>query len=298
MLTNPSFLFIQFLNSVSLAMNLYVIAVGLTMIFGVMRIVNFAHGAFYMIGAYVLFSVLRVTQETDLGFWTGVLLAPVVMGVVALLIERLMLSRLYDKDHVLQLLFTFALVLIAKDVVKLIWGAGQHSVSYPPAFATAVNVGLGYYPAYLLLLCVIGPVIAVALWLAIEKTRWGRLINAARLDREMLSALGTDVRLVYAGVFVVGSMLAALGGALAAPRVSADPSMDGLVIIDCFIIVIIGGLGSLWGSFLGALCLSFLKVFGVLFMPEWEIVLVYLMLVVVLLVRPWGLLGQPEQERY
>jgi len=297
-MTNPTFLFIQFMNSVSLAMNLYVVAVGLTMIFGVMRIVNFAHGAFYMVGAYVLFSVQRATGESDLGFWAGVLLAPVVMGVLAFAIERLLLSRLYDKDHLLQLLFTFALVLIFKDVVKLVWGAGQQSVSYPPALSTAVNLGLAYYPAYLLLVSLVGPIIAVGLWLTFEKTRWGRIINAARLDREMLSALGTDVRLVYAGVFVAGAMLAALGGALAGPRVAADPSMDGLVIIDCFIIVIIGGLGSLWGSFLGALCLSFIKIFGVLFFPEWEVVLVYLMLVLVLLVRPWGLLGQPDEERY
>lgn len=286
------------MNSLSLGMNLYIIAVGLTIIFGVLRIVNFAHGAFYMIGAYVLLSVSQWTGGSDVGFWTGVVAAPVVMGFVAYFIERTLLRRLYDKEHSLQLLFTFALVLIIKDVVRIIWGPGQFSVSYPPMLSSAVNLGITYYPAYLVFLCITGPLIAILLSAVLEKTRWGRIISAARLDREMLNALGTDVNLVLVGVFVFGSMLAALGGALAAPRVSADPGMDSLIIVDCFIIVIVGGLGSLWGSFVGALCLSFLRIFGALFLAEWEIVLIYGLLVLVLLVRPWGLFGKPEAERY
>lgn len=298
MFSNPTFLFIQVMNSFALGMNLFIIAAGLTLIFGVLRVVNFAHGAFYMVGAYVLLSMLDWFGESNLNFWLGVVVATLVMGVIAFFIERFLLSHLYDKEHLLQLLFTFALVLIFKDGVKLVWGPLQHSISYPPAFKGAVDLGISYYPSYMLLLSVIGPILAIGLWLALEKSRWGRIIRAARLDREMLSALGTDVKLVFSAVFVFGSMLAAMGGALAAPRIAVDPGMDGLIIIDCFIIVIIGGLGSLWGSFVGALILSFLTVFGALIFQEWQIVLVYIMMVVVLLIRPWGLFGQPDEERH
>ncbi|MGE0586906.1 MAG: branched-chain amino acid ABC transporter permease, partial [Flavobacteriaceae bacterium] len=297
MFSNPIFMTIQVLNSLSLAMNLFIVASALTLIFGVLRIVNFAHGAFYMIGAYVLFSVLREVGETNLGFWGGVVAAGVVMGAVAFVVERFLLSKLYDKEHLLQLLFTFALVLIIKDVVKIVWGPLQYSVSVPPMLSSAVNLGITYYPTYLLFLCVLGPLVAIGLWLGLEKTRWGRILRAARLDREMLGALGTDVTKVFSAVFVIGAAMAAIGGALAAPRIAIDPGMDSLVIIDCFIIVIIGGIGSLWGSFIGALILGFLTVFGTLIFGEWEIVLVYLMMIGVLLVRPWGLFGQPEAER-
>lgn len=286
------------MNSLSLGMNLFIIAAGLTLIFGVLRIVNFAHGAFYMIGAYVAFSILQLTGETNIGFALGVVGAALVMGVVAFFVERGLLARLYDKDHMLQLLFTFALVLIIKDIVKMIWGSGQFSISTPPALSGAVNLGISYYPTYMLFLLVAGPVIAIALWYAMERTRWGRVVRAARLDREMLSALGTDVKLVYSAVFVIGSMLAAVGGALAAPRSAVDPGMDALIIIDCFVIVVIGGLGSLAGSFVGALILGFLTIFGSFYLQEWVIVASYVMMVVILLVRPWGLFGKSDEERH
>jgi len=286
------------MNSLSLGMNLFIIAAGLTLIFGVLRIVNFAHGAFYMIGAYVAFSILQLTGETNVGFALGVVGAALVMGVVAFFVERGLLARLYDKDHMLQLLFTFALVLIIKDIVKMIWGSGQFSISTPPALSGAVNLGISYYPTYMLFLLVTGPVIAIALWYAMERTRWGRVVRAARLDREMLSALGTDVKLVYSAVFVIGSMLAAIGGALAAPRSAVDPGMDALIIIDCFVIVVIGGLGSLAGSFVGALILGFLTIFGSFYLQEWVIVASYVMMVVILLVRPWGLFGKSDEERH
>lgn len=298
MFSNPTILFIQVMNSLSLGMNLFIIAAGLTLIFGVLRIVNFAHGAFYMIGAYVAFSILQLTGETNAGFFLGVLGAGLVMGLIAFFIERGLLARLYHKDHMLQLLFTFALVLIIKDVVKMIWGSGQFSISTPPALSGAVNLGISYYPTYMLFLLVTGPIIAIVLWYAMERTRWGRIIRAARLDREMLAALGTDVKLVYSAVFVIGSALAAIGGALAAPRSAVDPGMDALVIIDCFVIVIIGGLGSLVGSFVGALILGFLTIFGSFYLQEWVIVASYVMMVVILLVRPWGLFGTSEEERH
>lgn len=298
MFSNPMIVFIQVMNSLALSMNLFIIAAGLTLIFGTLRVVNFAHGAFYMIGAYVAFSIIQLTGNTNGGFFLGVLGAGLVMGAVAFVVERGFLSRLYDKDHMLQLLFTFALVLIVKDVVKMIWGNGQFSIATPPALSGAVNLGISYYPTYMLFLLIVGPLIAVALWYGMERTRWGRIVRAARLDREMLSALGTDVKLVYSAVFVIGSMLAAVGGALAAPRSAVDPGMDALIIIDCFVIVIIGGLGSLVGSFVGALILGFLTIFGSFYLQEWVIVASYVMMVVILLVRPWGLFGKSDEERH
>jgi len=298
MFTNPTVLFIQVMNSVSLAMNLFIIAAGLTLIFGVLRIVNFAHGAFYMVGAYVALSILRVTGDTDLGFLLGVLGSGVVMGAIAFVVERGLLSRLYDKEHMLQLLFTFALVLVIKDIVKMIWGTGQYSIGAPPFLRGAVNLGITYYPKYMLFLCALGPLIAIAIWFFMERTRWGRILRAAREDRVMLNALGTDVKMVYSGVFVTGAALAAMGGALAAPRSAVDPGMDALVIIDAFIIVIIGGLGSLLGSFVGALILGFLTVMGSIYLGEWVIVASYVMMVVILLVRPWGLFGKADEERH
>jgi len=291
-------LFIQVMNSVSLGMNLFIIAAGLTLVFGVVRIVNFAHGAFYMIGAYVSYSIIRLLGATDVGFWSGVLGAAVVMGIVAFFIERLLLARLYDKEHMLQLLLTFALILIIQDLVKMIWGSEQHSISTPPALRGAVDLGVASYPAYMLVLCALGPLVALLLWVVVEKTRWGRVVRAAQLDREMLGALGTDVKRVYSTVFVIGAMLAAAGGALAAPRSAVDPGMHSLVIIDSFVIVIIGGLGSLVGSFVGALILGFLTVFGSLYLREWVIVAVYVVVIAVLLVRPWGLFGTSDEVRH
>jgi branched-subunit amino acid ABC-type transport system permease component len=291
MLSNPAFLLIQLLNSVSLGMNLFIIASGLTLIFGILRVLNFAHGAFFMIGAYVCYTV--VSQMTSpAAFWLGVIAAAAALGLLALMIERLLLRHLYEREHLMQLLFTFALVLLLGDLVKMIWGTNQHSVSYPAGLNGAVNLGITYYPSYLLFLCAVGPVIAVLLWLLIERSRWGRLIKAATQDREMLSALGVNVPMVYTLVFVGGSALAGVGGALAAPRVAVAPGMEATLIVECFIIVIIGGLGSLWGSFVGALILGFLMTFGTVLLPEWELVLPYVLMLAILLWRPWGLFSK------
>ena len=292
MLANPTFLFIQVLNSISLGMNLFIIALGLTLIFGVLRVINFAHGAFFMIGAYVCYSVIGATGN----FWLGVLGAGVALAVLALGIERFLLRHLYGREHLMQLLFTFALVLILGDAVKLVWGTDQYSVSYPAGLQKAADLGLVYFPRYLLFLCGLGPVVAIGLWLVLSKSRWGRIIRAAAQDREMLSVLGINVPLVYTSVFVAGSVLAGVGGALAAPRVALTPGMDTTIIVECFIVVIIGGLGSLWGSFSGALILGFVTVFGTVLVPEGEIVLPYLLMVAVLLWRPWGLFGVPERQ--
>lgn len=297
MLLNPTFLFIQVMSSIAVGMNFFIIAAGLTLIFGVLRIVNFAHGVFYMFGAYACWQVSTQLVTGPGGFWLGVVAAGALLAVIAVIVERGFLQFLYGKEHLLQLLFTFAVVLIMGDLAKMIWGTDQNSVPYPAGLGGATNLWISYFPDYLLFLSLIGPVIAIGLWLTIERTRWGRVIRAATQDREMLSALGMNVPLVYTSVFVLGSVLAGVGGALAAPRIAVGPGMDAFMIVECFVIVVIGGLGSLWGSFLGALALGFVSTFGPVLLPNWDLVLIYVLMLAVLLWRPWGLLGQPEGSR-
>ena len=290
LLSNPSFAFIQLMNSLSMGMYLFIIAAGLSLIFGVLHVINFAHGAFYMFGAYTMYSV---SQAWGMNFWIGVIAAAVALGVLALIIERTLFRFIYDKEHLMQLLLTFAIVLILGDLAKIIWGTDQFSVSYPPGMDGALNLGVTYYPTYRVVLCVIGPAILLGLWFLIEKTRWGRVIRGARQDREMMAALGINVPMVYTSVFLLGSALAGIGGALAAPFNSPTPGMDSTVIVDCFVIVIIGGLGSLWGTFVGALIYGLVFNFGSVILPNWQDVFAFLLLVIVLLVRPWGLFGRP-----
>jgi len=293
LLSNPQFAFIQLLNSLSMGMNFFIIAAGLSLIFGVLKVINFAHGAFYMFGAYLCYSI---TETMGLNFFWGVIGAAAGLAILSFLIERSLFRFVYDKEHLMQLLLTFALVLILGDLAKIIWGTDQYSVSYPESLSGATNLGFAYYPSYRLLLCILGPVIFLSLWLFIERTRWGRVTKAATQNREMLAALGINVPIIYTGIFILGSALAGIGGALAAPFNSPTPGMDAVIIVECFVIVIIGGLGSLWGTFVGALIYGFVFNFGSVIIPNAQDIFAFLILLVVLLIRPWGLFGKPEIE--
>ena len=293
LLSSPTFVFIQVLNSISLGMNLFIIAAGLSLIFGVLRVINFAHGVFYMFGAYIMYTV---AQDMELGFVTGVIAAAAGLASIAIVVERGLFQWLYDKEHLMQLLLTFAIVLIMGDLAKVIWGTDQLSVSYPDGLSGALDLGITIYPTYRLMLAVIGPLIFIGLFLLIERTRWGRLTRAATQDMEMLAALGINVPIIYVTIFLIGSALAGVGGALASPISSPTPGMDATIIVECFVIVIIGGLGSLWGSFIGALIYGFVFNFGSVIVPNWQDVFAFLLLMVVLLIRPWGLFGKPERE--
>ncbi len=284
---------IQFLNGLSYGLSLFLVAAGLTIVFGVLRILNFAHGAFYMLGGYVAYQVVQQVGLGGGGFWLAVAVSGLVLAVVAAGIEWAMLRRLYDRDPIYQLLFTFALVLLIGDVVRYIWGTQVISISFPPELRGAADLGIAWYPRYRLFLCVVGVVVAVGIWFLFQRTRIGRVIRAATQDREMLSALGVNVPMVYLLVFTGGAALAGIGGALAAPALALKPGMDAEIIVECFIVIIIGGLGSLWGAFIGAILIGQLRAIGVYFVPEWEIALIYLLMIAVLVVRPWGLFGRP-----
>lgn len=284
---------IQFLNGLSYGLSLFLVAAGLTIVFGVLRILNFAHGAFYMLGGYVAYQVVQQVGLGGGGFWLAVAASGLVLAAAAAIIERAMLRHLYDRDPIYQLLFTFALVLLISDVVRYVWGTQVISISFPPELRGAADLGLAWYPRYRLFLCAVGIVVAVGIWFMFQRTRIGRVIRAATQDREMLSALGVNVPMVYLVVFAGGAALAGIGGALAAPALALKPGMDAEIIVECFIVVIIGGLGSLWGAFIGAILIGQLRAIGVYFVPEWEIVLIYLLMIAVLVVRPWGLFGRP-----
>jgi branched-subunit amino acid ABC-type transport system permease component len=288
-----SFLFGQFLGGLTTAMFLFLIASGLSLVFGVMRVLNFAHGSFYMIGAYLAWQAMQWLQPLLHGFWLAALFAALGVALLGAVIERVLLRHLYGREELYQLLFTYALVLILGDAAKAVWGTQQLSVSRPPLLAGGMNVLGTTLPTYNLFIMLIGPAIAVAAWLLLTRSNAGRLVRAAALDREMLGALGANVGAIYTGMFVVSSFLAGLAGALVTPIQSIVPGMDVEIIVEAFIVVVIGGLGSFWGTFWGSVIYGQVLSFGILIFPSFSIFSVFALMAVILIVRPWGLFGRP-----
>jgi len=284
---------LQSLAGLANAMFLFLVAAGLSLIFGVSRIVNFAHGSFYMLAAYLTHTLLAVLPDSPVRFWLALLLAPLAVAVLGGLIEVALLRRIYHAPELYQLLLTFGLVLIAGDAVRFIWGTENRSVPLPAALAGSVSVLGQPFPAYYLLVVALGPLVTVALWALFYRTRWGVLLRAATADREMVAALGVDQRRLFTAVFVFGSWLAGLGGALAAPLVALGPGMDTTIIVEAFVVVVVGGMGSFGGSLLAALLIGELSSFGILVHERASLILVFLLMALVLVVRPWGLLGRP-----
>jgi branched-subunit amino acid ABC-type transport system permease component len=291
--TDPSFLFGQFVSGLTTAMFLFLIASGLSLIFGVLRVLNFAHGSFYMVGAYAAWQMVQWLGPRTESFWLAVLAAACAVALLGVAVERLLLRHLYGREELYQLLFTYALVLVLGDVVRYTWGTQQLSVPRPPSLDGAVQLFGILIPYYSLFIMVIGPLIALGFWLVLSRTGAGRMIRAAALDREMLSALGANTSWLYAGMFGVGSFFAGLGGALVTPVRAVVPGMDVEIIVEAFIVVVIGGLGSLWGTFLGALIFGQVLAFGILVFPGFSIFAAFALMAAVLIVRPWGLLGKP-----
>jgi branched-chain amino acid transport system permease protein len=294
-ITNGPLILVQVMSGLSVGMFLFLVSVGMSLIFGVTRIVNLAHGSFYMVGAYLMVTLVELLPEHAWSFWGALVLAP--FGVAALggVIEVGLLRRIYHRDPLLQLILTFGLILVIGTLVLLAWGPDNKSVSRPEALAGSVRVFGQPFPSYYLVVLALAPVVAVGLWFIFYRTRWGMLIRAATVDREMLGALGVDVATLYTQVFLFGSWLAGLGGALSAPTVAVALGMDGDVLTTAFVVVVIGGLGSFAGTFISALLVGELQSFGILIFPSVSIVLLFLIMAVVLIVRPWGLLGHPEE---
>jgi len=288
-----SLLFSQFMGGLTTAMFLFLIASGLSLVFGVMRVINFAHGSFYMLGAYVAWQVVQWVHPSGGGFWVAALVAAVGVGVLGAVVERLFFRSLYGREELYQLLFTYALVLILGDAAKFLWGVDQLSVSSPPILSGSVELFGSLQPTYNLFVMAIGPLIAFLGWLLLNHTGVGRMVRAAQMDREMLDALGANVGTIYTGMFVFSAFLAGLSGALVTPIQSIVPGMDVLIIVQAFIVVVIGGMGSFWGTFWGSVIYGQVLSFGILIFPSFSLFSVFALMAVILIVRPWGLFGRP-----
>lgn len=271
-------------------MLLFLVASGLSLIFGVLGVINFAHGAFYMLGAYFAFTAYGLTGSFGLAIAAGAL------GVAAfgIVFERLFISRVYGRDILMQLLVCYAFILILDDAVRTLWGAEYQMMGMPEAFALPpVEIAGGFIPGYYLFMIGASFVVAVVLWYGINRTRLGKIVRAAALNPQMVAALGINTTLLYAGVFGVGSLLAGMAGALAAPIRTLTPGMGLSILIESFIVTVIGGMGSIVGAFIAALLIGFTRSFGSIGFPLFVDGMMFGLMALVLIVKPSGLLGRP-----
>lgn len=292
-----SFLALQSLNGLSSASSLFITACGLTLVFGVTRIVNFAHGSLYMIGAYTAATLVPFLLDlsfSPITFWAGILASALIVGLIGVLIEVLLLRRIYGAPELFQLLATFGVVLVVQDLTILIFGPEDILGPRAPGLRAPIEI-LGHrFPSYELVLIAAGPVVLGLVWLLLRKTRFGMLVRAATQDREMIAALGVNQALLFTGTLFLGAFLAGLGGALQIPRVSAHAGMDLSIIAEAFVVTVVGGMGSVPGAFLAALIIGQLQAFGILIFPKSTLVVVFLLMAVVLAIRPYGFFGRPE----
>jgi branched-chain amino acid transport system permease protein len=297
-------LLVQLLNGLAGASSLFLVGAGLSLIFGVTRIVNFAHGSFFMLGVYIAYSLVE-RLGAGLGFWPALVLSALAVGAIGALVEVLVLRRIYRAPELFQLLATFALVLVIKDAALWLWGPEDLLGPRAPGLSGAVDILGRRFPSYDLLLIVAGPLVLGALWLLLKRTRWGMLVRAATQDREMVGALGVNQAWLFTSVFALGAMLAGLGGALQLPREPASLNLDLLTIGDAFVVVVVGGMGSIPGAYVAALLIAEIKAmcvglgtvqaFGVDFsFSKLTLVAEFLVMAVVLVWRPWGLMGRPQ----
>jgi branched-chain amino acid transport system permease protein len=290
-MTFVGFIVAQCLSALSQAAVLFFIACGLTLIFGIMRIVNFAHGVIFMLGAYVGYTAHAVTGS----FLLSLVLAPIVVGLVGIAFEWMFLRRLYGRrDGGAYLLLTFGLAVVLSELIRLIWGVQPLATGIPDFLRGIVIVFDQPFPLYRLFLIGLGLAAGIGVWLFLERTRAGLLIRAVSQNSEMVHALGTDVDLVRTAVFGMGCAMAALGGVLAAPLVTAFLGMGTNVVIDAFVIVIIGGMGSFLGSIIGSILVAFVQTFGAYYFQDLALAFMYFLMLVVLVIRPGGLLGKEE----
>ncbi|OWU72019.1 ABC transporter permease [Roseovarius sp. 22II1-1F6A] len=288
-----AFFFAQLLTGLANAAALFLVASGLSLIFGVTRIVNFAHGSFYMLGAYISITFMDVLPG-HVGFWGAILLSGLAVGLIGALVEIVVLRPIYKAPELFQLVATFGVILVIQDLALMIFGAEDKLGPRAPGLRGVWRIFGEPIPKYDIVLIAITPVILLALWWLITRTRLGVLVRAATQDREMVGALGVNQAWLFTGVFALGSALAGLGGAIQLPKGGADLLMDFNIIGSVFVVVVIGGMGSLPGAFIAAVLISVLNVFGVAYLPQSTLVLMFVVMAIVLIIRPYGLLGREE----
>jgi branched-chain amino acid transport system permease protein len=280
------------LIGLSLGMLLLLLSAGLSLIFGMLGVVNFAHGGFYMLGAYMGFQIAQWTGN----FWLALVFSPLVIAAAGAAVEVLTLRPLYGRDPVYQMLLTFGIVLLIYEATRTLWGLEYHSIAAPAVLAAAVHMGSIEISAYRLFIIGFGALVAAALFVVLERTPMGVLIRAASANSAMVACLGVDVAKLRTGVFAFGTGLAALGGVIAAPISPIQLEMGFAILIDCFMVVVIGGLGNIRGAVAGALLIGLIRAFGARYLAQWIDVLTYSVFVLVLLTRPRGLFATAERN--
>lgn len=288
-----SFFLAYIVNGLSIASVLFLVASGLSLVLGIVEILNFAHGSFFMVGAYIfLWSNVHIFPNP----LANILVTSLLIGGLGALAELLVMRPIYKKNIIEQLLLTFALIFIFEDLVKMGWGNRSQSVPVPQLLAGKIMIEGQHISAYVLFVIALAVVVALGLWLFINRTYWGKIIKAASSDREMANAIGVNVPRLFTGIFFLGSVLAGLGGAVSSPLMGLTPAIGGEIILQAVAVIVIGGLGSLSGTMIGALILGMLESFGVLLFPRYAMFFLYSAMAIVLLVRPRGLLGKVVGE--
>lgn len=277
------------LNGLSRGLLLFLIASGLSLIFGLMGVVNFAHGAFYALGGYLAVFVFGFSES----FLVALFVAPFLVALVGIVAETTTIRPLYDRDPIYQILLTFGISIILDELIKLVWGSSPLRLRAPEVISGATELIFTNYPTYRLFIIVFGSLVAVGLWLFIQRTRVGIIVRAGTLDSEMVEAMGINVRRVFTGMFGLGVGLAAVGGVIASPLLGVYPGMGTEILIEAFLVVVLGGLGSVRGALLGALIIGIAQGIGAYYISSLVALMLFVIMIVVLLVRPYGLLGQP-----
>lgn len=281
--------FVQLVNGVQYGLLLFLIASGLTLVFGVMGILNLAHGSMYMVGAYLVWYFVALTGS----FTVAAILSAVIALGLGILIERMLIQRLYNRNHLDQVLLTIGMIFVFNSLQSILWGNDPYGVAVPEALSGSVPfTDNSSYPVYRIFAAVICIAIAAALYFLVSKTRLGMLIRAGESNREMVEALGVNIKTLYTIVFAIGVMLAAISGIIAAPMSSIVPGMGESVLITCFVVVVIGGMGSIKGAFVGALLVGIISTFAAVLIPTMSNMIIYIFMILVLLVKPQGLFAK------
>jgi branched-chain amino acid transport system permease protein len=282
---------VQLFNGISLGMIYVLMAVGLTVVFGMLNIINFAHGAVYAVGAYLAFQVAVLLGEWSGSFWLAILISPLLTAALGALLEVLLIRKMYDAEHNYQILLTFGITLILQEVIIMIWGPVGKSVPMPKQLAGVVDWGTFSFPEYRIFLIIFIAAICLISWLLIEKTSYGSIIRAGTENRNMVNSLGINIYTVFTVIFAIGMGLAALAGAVSLPMRGAMPLMGDSVLTLCFVVVVIGGMGSFTGAILGGLIVGIVESMMALVWPPGAMIATFAAMALVILIRPRGLLG-------
>jgi branched-subunit amino acid ABC-type transport system permease component len=293
---HASLIFNQTVAGISEAAILFLVAAGFTLVFGTLHVLNFAHGSFYVLGGYVAFTVVRATTHATGSFVLALVIAPLVVGLAGAVVEIVLFRRIYDRDFLYQFLLAFGVVLVLADVMRFVWGTTQYSMARPALLSGAVFVFRQPIPVYTLFTIGMAGLAGLVLWLVLVKSRFGKIVRAIQQDREMARCLAINVPRICTTVFGVSCWLAGLGGAISAGSQPLVPGLEVEYVVLAFIVVILGGMGSLAGAAVGAATIGLIDSFGILFAPQLALFLSYVLLGIVLLARPWGLLGRPIIE--